>query len=773
MYDEIVRPALPIDPFIPSILDSLRHRRAAVVVASPGAGKTTRVPPALTADGPVILLQPRRVAARSIARRIADEQRWTLGREVGWHVRFDRRFGADTSLLVATEGILTARLQQDPLLSDVQTVVLDEFHERSIHADLGIALAKQAWLARSDLRILVMSATLDAGHVAEYLGGCPVIEVPGRLHPLEITYRPGESVARAAHEALSRTEGNVLCFLPGAGEVRRAAQEVRALRGSGIDVLELHGSLPPDEQDRALAPAERRRVIVATNIAQTSLTVPAVRAVVDSGQHKVARYDAARGVDSLDLEKIPLDAADQRAGRAGRLGPGLVLRLWHEHDRLRPHDEPEIARVDLAGPALDVLAWGADPHAFDWFDPPRPDALGAALELLAMLEATDAGRITPLGRQMARLPLHPRLARILIAAGGGRAAAAACALLSDRQTLPRHPVTTTCDLLEALDLDLPPQVERVARELQREAGATAGAMSEIELRQALFAGYSDRVGRRRSPRDARVLLATGYGAAIGPESGVREGEFVLALDVQDGRRGERSEARIRIASIVEREWLTPTSVDVVHELDAGGRVRARRREKYGQLLLREMDARVDPVIAATTLVEAFLARPLGPDDEELVRRLRFAGIAEDMAALSRRAAAGQTTLSRVRLADGLEWSTRQKIDECAPTHFAAPSGRLHRIEYREDGTVAVAIKLQELFGLAETPRIGPRREPLLFLLLAPNGRPVQTTRDLASFWNSTYPEVRKELRGRYPKHPWPEDPWNAAPTARTVKGMKR
>lgn len=768
-----MRPALPIDPFIPAILDSLRSRRAAVVVASPGAGKTTRVPPALTADGPVILLQPRRVAARSIARRIASEQGWTLGREVGWQIRFDRRFDADTSLLVATEGILTARLQQDPLLSDFRTVVLDEFHERSIHADLGIALARQAWIARDDLRILVMSATLDAGQVARYLGDCPVVQVPGRLHPLEIAYRPGQSVAQAAGEALARSDGNVLCFLPGAGEVRRAAQDVRALAGADVEVVELHGSLTPEEQDGALAVVPRRRVIVATNIAQTSLTVPGTRAVIDTGQHKVARYDAARGVDSLDLERIPRDAADQRAGRAGRLGPGLVLRLWHEHDRLRPHGEPEIARVDLAGPVLDLLAWGADPHAFDWFEAPRSDAIDAALALLSALGATDARRITPTGRQMARLPLHPRLARILLAGGGSRAAAAACALLSDRQALPRHPATTTCDLLEATDRNLPAHVDRVARDLQRAAGGTAGTMTELDLRHALFTGYPDRIGRRRSPGDARVLLATGHGAVIGPESGVRDGEFVLALDVQAGRPGERSEARIRIASLVERGWLAPTSVEEGHELDAGGAVRARRREKYGEILLREMDAPVDPAIAAATLASALLARPLSEEDEALVRRLRFAGMVEDLKDLSLRAAAGQRRLVDVRLANGLDWSTRQRLDEAAPAHFLAPSGRTHPIDYRDDGSVAVSVKLQELFGLAETPRIGPRREPLLILLLAPNGRPVQTTRDLASFWNTTYPDVRKELRGRYPKHPWPEDPWNAVPTARTVKKSRR
>jgi ATP-dependent helicase HrpB len=768
VYDASVRPALPIDPFVPAVLDAVRRRRAAVIVAAPGAGKTTRVPPALAADGPVILLQPRRVAARTIARRIADEQAWTLGREVGWHVRYDRRFGDTTSVLVATEGILTARLQQDPLLSGFTTIVLDEFHERSIHADLGIALAKQAWLARGDLRIVVMSATLDARRVAAYLDDCPVIDVPGRLHPLEILYRPGMDVADAAQEALTRTPGSVLCFLPGAGEVRRAAQEIAA-GTNGAEVLELHGSMPAEEQDRALAPAPGRRVIVATNIAQTSLTVPGVQAVIDTGLHKVARYDAARGVDSLDLERIPKDAADQRAGRAGRLGPGLVLRLWDERDRLRPHDDPEIARVDLSGPALDLLAWGADPRRFDWFDAPPAAALEAALALLASLGATEGDRISRLGREMSRLALHPRLARILVAAGGRRAAAAACALLSDRLSLPWHPATTTCDLLVAVDRPLPEPVQRVARELQRQFAPSDGAMSERDLREALLRGYPDRVARRRGQGDPRVLLASGHGAVIGPESGVRDGEYLLALDVQAGRRGERSEARIRIASIVEREWLAPTAVDDRHEIDAGGVVRARRREKYGELTLREIDGRADPAVAAGVLADAFLARPLADEDEQLARRLRFAGMDADLPELASRAAAGKTRLGDVRLDDGLEWAVRQRLSEAAPVRFAAPSGRSHAIDYRADGSIAVSIKLQELFGLAETPRIGPRREPLLFLLLAPNGRPVQTTRDLASFWNTTYPEVRRELRGRYPKHPWPEDPWNAPPTAKTVR----
>ncbi|MEX1128877.1 MAG: ATP-dependent helicase C-terminal domain-containing protein, partial [Vicinamibacterales bacterium] len=533
----------------------------------------------------------------------------------------------------------------------------------------------------------------------------------------------------------------------------------------------------------------RRRVIVATNIAETSLTVPGVTAVVDSGQHKVARYDAGRGVDSLELERISLDSADQRAGRAARLGPGIVRRLWHVTDRLRPHREPDIARIDLSGPVLDVLAWSGDPLTFEWFDPPSAPALTAAMTLLEQLGAIQDGRLTPVGRRMSRLPLHPRLARIMIEADGAYDAAIACALLSDRQLLPRHPPTTTCDLLTALDASHPPHITRNARDLQRicataqhgprfntvqhgstHATAQYGSTQESDLRRALLAGYPDRVAQRRAPGDPRVRLTSGHGGVIGPESGVRDGDYILALDVQAGRRGEQSEARIRIASVVNKEWLRPTAIERAHEFDAAsGVVRAWEREMYGALVLRERDVPADAAVVAAHLADAYLARARPEHDRQLIERLRFAGIDVDVKEVARRAASGRRRLDEIRLADGLDWSTKQRLDEQAPATFTAPSGRTHTLEYREDGTVALSIKLQELFGLAATPLIGPRREPLLILLLAPNGQPVQTTRDLRSFWDTTYPEVRRELRGRYPKHPWPEDPWRATPTARTTR----
>jgi len=786
------------------------------VTAAPGAGKTTRVPPALVGDGRVMLLQPRRVAARAIAARIAFERGWTLGREVGWQVRFDRRFTADTQLLVVTEGILTARLQTDPLLSDFTTIVLDEFHERSIHADLAIALARQAWRARADLRIVVMSATLDSGAVAAFLDGCPVIDVPGRLYPIDVSYAAGQSVADAAVDVLGATTGHVLCFLPGAPEIGRAIGDLRPRAGSGVEIVPLHGSLDADAQDLALRPGSARRIIVATNIAETSLTVPGVTAVVDAGLHKVARYDAERGIDSLETERITADAADQRAGRAGREAPGVVRRLWDARDRLRPHREPEIQRIDLAGTALDVIAWGGDPRTLEWFERPTDEAIDAALALLARLGLVESGlsaearapgrraqvdgsgrsaseplHLTTLGEQVKRLPLHPRLARMLIAAGGAHQMAQACALLSERHLLPPRTATTTSDLLSALDnwRSMPPHVQRAADVIADRGLRTADSIADSDFRRAILAGYPDRVAQRRAPGSADVLLATGTGATIARESGVRDGEFLVALDVgrthgsalttaggtttSRGRVGADPRVGptlIRLASIVDREWLEPTGSEIVHRFDAAtGRVRALAIDRYDALTLSERAVPVDPEINARMLADAWLERGPGDEDARLLRRLAFAGRDVVVGDLVRAAAYGARALSDVDLAAALAPDAVRAIARDAPESIAVPSGRQIRLEYNADGTVSASVKLQELFGLADTPRIGARRDAVVLSLLAPNGRPVQVTRDLRSFWDRTYPEVRKELRGRYPKHPWPEDPWSATPT-RKLKG---
>jgi ATP-dependent helicase HrpB len=760
------------------------------VSAQPGAGKTTRIPPALIDDGPLILLQPRRVAARAIAQRIAHERGWTIGNEIGWQIRLERRFGPRTRLLVATEGVLTARLQQDPLLSDFTTIVLDEFHERSIHADLAIALAKQAWRARTDLRIVVMSATLDTAAVSRFLDGCPVVDVPGRLFPLDVSYAPGVSVADAVQRVSATTAGDVLCFLPGAYEIRRAINEIAeiAARGAGrdVEILPLHGSLDAAAQDHALRGRDgaRRRVIVATNVAETSVTVPGVTAVVDSGLHKVARYDADRAIDSLETERITLDAADQRAGRAARTAPGAAIRLWDSRDRLRPHREPEIHRVDLSAAALDVIAWGSDPREFEWFERPDDDRIASALSLLARLGAIRNGVLTDAGKRMLRLPLHPRLARMLIAANGAWLVAQACALLSERHLLPARTASTTSDLLSAIDQwsTLPGHVRQTAESVASgfppspgfgETGRRAG-ISESDFRRAVLAGYPDRVAQRRAPQSPRLLLSSGAGAAMAPQSGVVDGEFLVALDVQASTRPNDPDARVRIASLVDRDWLEPTHVDVVHRFDdARGVVKAVEVDRYDALTLAERPVDPDPEKVADILTDAWVKR--GPRDEhvQLLRRLRFAGVPADGPQLVRRAALSVRSLDAIDLTSALTFDERQRLERHAPETIAVPSGRTARLEYEDDGTVSASVKLQELFGLADTPTVGPRKEPVRLALLAPNGRPVQTTRDLRSFWNTTYAEVRKELRGRYPRHPWPEDPWTAPPTARTTRNAKR
>jgi len=707
-----------------------------------------------------------------MARRIAEERGWTIGREIGWHIRFERQFTEQTRLLVVTEGILTAYLQQDPLLTEVSTIVIDEFHERSVHADLGLAMAKQAWLARTDLRIVVMSATLDPKPVAAFLGGCPIVDVPGSLHPLEIEYGPGESIARALDVVLPRTNGNVLCFLPGAREINAAIGESSEVaRRYDTELVPLHGSLDASAQDRALSPDARRRIIIATNIAETSLTVNGVSAVIDSGLQKVASYDADRGVDALTTERITLDSADQRAGRAARLGPGIARRLWDARDRLRPHREAEIHRVDLSALLLSILTWGAQPESFEWFDRPTDDRLESAMSLLARLGAIDAAGITETGRLMQRLPLHPRLARVLLAAHGSFEGCAACARLS-----------------EPLNADHRYVEQNLAKAARSVLGDRYRAhVGDTELRRALLAGYPDRVAKRRPQKaqagspgpqkaqraqnEMKATLATGHGAVIGRESGAYDAEWLIALDVTSGRVSATTEALIRAASPIEPEWLTPTRSEVIHEFDAeAGTVKAREVDWYDAVALREHPIAPDDERRIELLTEAWLAREPDEKSRQILRRIAFAGLALDAGDLVEAAAQSARRLSDLTITeDTLPWDARQRLERQAPSSLIVPSGRSMPIEYGEDGAVSVSVKLQELFGLAETPRIGPSKTPITFHLLAPNGRPVQTTQDLRSFWERTYPEVKKELRGRYPKHPWPEDPWTAPATHRTKR----
>jgi ATP-dependent helicase HrpB len=681
--------------------------------------------------------------------------------------------------------VLTARLQSDPLLSDFRVVILDEFHERSIHADLALALAKHAAEARDDLALVVMSATLDAGAVSRFLGGATVFDVEGRTFPVSVRYQPATSPARAIVETLPTAAGDVLCFLPGQREIRDAQAELTSL-GNRIAVFPLHGQLSVDEQERALAPWASRKIILATNIAETSLTVEGVTVVVDAGLQKIVRYDTATGIDRLQTERISRDSADQRAGRAGRTQPGRAIRLWDERDQLREHREPEILRVDLTAPLLDLIAWGGDPLTFEWFERPPESRMDAALTLLQLLGAIDGRRLTKLGERIRGLPLHPRLARLLLAANGSSSAAALCAAISEGMRLQRAyggAATTDSDAFplaeEAARL---PAVRNVARELTQSArrvlGST-GESSEPELLRAILAGYPDRVAKRRDRNSPRLQLASGTGAVLSRDSGVHGAELLVALEVSTGDRGGHDDTMVRLASRIEADWLTPTRREIVHTLD-GGIVRAVRRDWYFGLLLAEESVKVDPAAASQLLadelarrIDAHLRRAtdaanvaLDEETATLVHRARFAGVDVDWNAVTAQAAVGRSTIEAMRLHDFLDYATLQRIDSGAPSGYTLPSGRQARLDYREDGTVVAAAKLQELFGLADSPRLGPQRTPITFELLAPNGRPVQITRDLRSFWSSTYAEVRKELRGRYPKHPWPDDPWTATPTHR-------
>jgi ATP-dependent helicase HrpB len=719
----VVQTPLPIDAHVAEIVDHVRANRSAVIVAPPGSGKTTRIPPALASIGRTILLQPRRVAARALARRIAFERSWTIGNEVGWQIRFERKFSDRTRLLVATEGILTARLQNDPLLSDFDVVILDEFHERSIHADVALALAKQAMESRDDLAVVVMSATIAADDVSRFLGGARIFDVAASRFPVDVEYRHGMTVAAAVRERLGKAEGDILCFLPGMREIERTRAEL-----ADVDalVLPLHGSLDVDAQERALSPADGRKVILATNIAETSLTVEGVTDVIDSGVQKVLRFDPETAVDHLVVERIAADSADQRAGRAGRTRPGHATRLWDARDILRTHRDPDVRRVDLAPPLLDIIAWGGDPRTFAWFEAPPDERIGAGLALLAALRASEDQE------QLRALPLHPRLARIVIDAHGADEAIAIAVQLSG---------------------GAPGEIHELASIVRRLLGSSYRRhVDDAALRRALLAGYPDRVAQRREPKSPRLLLSSGTGATLAREIDDGNGEFLVILAITGDL--------VRDARVVEREWLLPTHRDLVHSLD-GSRVRAVERAWYGAILLHEQNIAPQPAEA-----ERILAANAKPDPL-LVRRVAFAELDVDWTALIESAVAGKRSLQDVQIE--LPFPLRRKLDELAPITIPLPSGRSAKLDYRHDGSIVASAKLQELFGLAESPRIGPCRTPITFALLSPSGRPVQITQDLRGFWNGAYQQVRKELRGRYAKHPWPEDPWTAPATHRAKR----
>ncbi|MBX6363711.1 MAG: ATP-dependent helicase HrpB [Gemmatimonadetes bacterium] len=846
---------LPIDAAIPELRRALRDATGAVLEAPPGAGKTTRVPLALL-DEPwlagrrIVMLEPRRLAARAAARHMASLLGQRVGDTVGYRVRMDTRVSAATRIEVVTEGVLTRMLQDDPALEGVGLVIFDEFHERSLHADLGLALALESRdVLRPELRLLVMSATLDGAPVARLLGGAPVVTSAGRSWPVETHYlarrREGPlepAVARAVLRALERHDGDVLVFLPGAAEIRRTAERLRAaVLPPGTRVLPLHGNLPAEEQDRALAPSRpgERKVVLATSIAETSLTIEGVRVVVDAGLMRVPRFSPRTGMTSLETVAVTRASADQRRGRAGRLGPGVAYRLWTEAEdrQLLAHGEPEILAADLAPLALELAAWGAAPEELRWLDPPPAAAFAQARELLRELGALGPdGAITPHGRRMAALPTHPRLAHMLLVGneiGLGGLAAELAALLGERDILRGDDSPPEADVrlrLEALrgaearpsrsgagraaeragrpaadpdasfrgfvvDRGARERARAEAREWRRRLRVPPGDVASDEAGLLLAHAYPDRVGQRRPGQRGRFLLRNGRGASLPESEPLAAEEWIVAAQLE----GRGRESRIFLAAPVTLEALEQSFAEQIEEEDvvawddgADG-VRARRRRRLGALVLREAPLpdpdpeRVRAAVLERLAREGVDALPWSDEAVRLRRRLAFLRrLDASWPDVSTEALAatlpewlgpyldgvrGRADLARLDLARVLEarlsWEQRRRLDEWAPTHIEVPSGSRIAVDYSDPAAPVLAVRLQEVFGLMETPRIGGGRVPLTLHLLSPAHRPVQVTRDLASFWRSGYFEVRKDLKGRYPKHYWPDDPLTATPTRRT------
>ncbi|MEM8873207.1 MAG: ATP-dependent helicase HrpB [Planctomycetota bacterium] len=782
---------LPIDTHLPALAATVGASCVLVLAAEPGAGKTTRLPPALldVTIGQVLCLQPRRVAARAAAQRVADENGWQLGREVGYHVRFDRVSSDQTRLLFLTEALLTRRLIADPLLDGVGCVILDEFHERSIHADLALAMLKEVRAARPDLAVVVMSATLDAGPVAEFIDAGAPVTVGGRVFPVDVVHRPpaaldlspdGFADAVAHGWDAVPDDGDVLIFLPGAAEIDAT---LRRQHLPEWDKRPLHGSLPFDEQQAALRPSERRRVICATNIAETSLTVPGVRCVIDTGWARQARFDPQRGMDKLELARISHASATQRAGRAGRTEAGVCVRLWRQSENsARPKfDAPEVHRVDLADGLLAVHGWGTDGAGFGWFDRPKAEMLGHAEGLLELLGATRSGRLTDIGERLREIPVHPRLGRLLIE--GGEDAVAVAALLSEK---PIGRGMTLGARLRDLQQSRDPAAERVRRTM-RQLHRFAGKSQTVPLATLALLAFPDRLCRMRD--ELRGVMPDGRGVKLAePLAGAPE--FLVALDVRHDTRSRAAEATVTLAEPVALDLLYETFGDRIRVSNAAvfdaerGKVIGVRRTTLGDLVLREdTGVTVDDTVVGEALFEALRPDAAGIVEREagdLWQRVTAAAGALpehdwptlDAETVLRIACAGKRSVSaldvRGALTGMLEWPLPRVLEEAAPTHVEVPTGSRIKLDWSNDPPI-LAVRLQELFGLTKTPAVMNGRLPVLVHLLGPNYRPVQVTDDLASFWANTYPQVRKDLKARYPKHSWPEDPLTAVP----MRGTKR
>jgi ATP-dependent helicase HrpB len=809
-------PALPVSAVLDELAEALESRGRAVLVAPPGAGKTTLVPlhllgASFRGDGRILLIEPRRLAARAAARRMAEIIGEPVGETVGWRMRLDTLVSARTRIEVVTEGVFTRMVLADPELAGVSAVIFDEFHERSLDGDFGLALALDVASAlREDLRLLVMSATLDGARVATLLGGAPVVESQGRAFPVTIGYRdrPGtepveNAVAAAVRAALAEEAGSLLVFLPGQREIERVAERLRDTVPAGVIVAPLYGAMEGVAQDTAVrpAPAGTRKVVLATSIAETSLTIDGVSVVIDSGLRRRPVFEPATGLSRLETVRISRAAADQRAGRAGRTAPGTAIRLWRAEQTaaLDPFDRPEILASDLAGLVLDCAAWGVgEPADMAFLDPPPGPAIAEARALLVELGGLDGdGRLTSIGEAMRALPLPPRLARMVVGAPAAarRDAAMLAVLLTERG-------------LGGTDTDLGERLRRfrhdeggrarAAGKLARRIAATPGAAAPAPLDgtepgDLLALAYPDRVAVARGAR-GHFVLANGRGGVLDASHALARERFVVVAELQGAARAGRILAAAALApASMERLLAERGTVEDVVGFDMAARqVRARRVRRLGRATIEEVPQPVPAGDAASTALAdgirrlGFQALPFGKEGERLLRRMRFLAAAygppwpdlsdeallaglEDWLLPYLPGVTGLAQFAPDAMAEALRGllppGAAGRLEAMAPTHFAAPSGSIVPIRYEADQPV-LAIRVQELFGLIRHPTIADGRLKLTLELLSPAHRPIQITRDLPGFWEGSWADVRAELRGRYPKHEWPEDPARALATAR-------
>ena len=807
---------LPIDEALPELLAALRTQNKAVLVAPPGAGKTTRVPLALldeewTKGGKILVLEPRRLAARGASARMAATLHEQVGQRVGLRVRMGSKISKDTRIEVITEGVFTRMVVDDPELKGVAAILFDEFHERSLDADLGLALALDAQSAlRDDLRVLVMSATLDGARVASLLGDAPVIRSEGRAFPVETRYvgrdpnrRIDDEIVDTILKAIRADQGSMLVFLPGQGEIRRIERQLlERIKDPSVDIAPLYGAMDQREQDLAVQPATqgRRKIVLATSIAETSLTIEGVRIVIDSGLSRVPRYEPGIGLTRLETVRVSRASADQRRGRAGRTEPGIAYRLWDEaaNGALEPFSKPEILSADLSGLLLECAVWGVtDMAQLAFLDPPPAPALNEATRHLQAIGALDAqGRITEDGKAVRALPLPPRLARMVIVAGKrGEALLAAdiAALLTERGL--GGPSANLEHQLDQFRRDRSPRAEEMRRLAKGWASSVPNAATKAELSPGgvLALAYPDRVAKARGAAGA-FIMANGRAASVEAHDSLARQPYLAIAEVT----GQAASARILLAAPVTLADLESEFADTITETDelsfdkAAAALRSRRVKRLGALVLNEhvrpVPASDEAAIAlAKGLAALGVARwPLTASARQWLDRIRFLRRADPTwpdlsdAELERTAGEwlapflhGKTSLNDVgadRLREALEslldWQSAKRLEEEAPTHFLAPTGNRHPIDYAAIEGPVLTIRVQELFGLKEHPAIARGKLPLVLHLTSPAHRPIQITKDLPGFWRGSWAAVKSEMKGRYPKHPWPDDPANAQATAR-------